>query len=77
VKPYILRENASKCYACGDVAVATHNKKQVCKECYEELAKGKIKNHNVNFFGGRSTPMEDDGGPWQQNAVRDMEDAEQ
>jgi len=61
------------CYACGDPAVAVHGKREVCKDCYNELAEGKIANQNVNFFGGRATPMEDDGGPWQQNAVKDME----
>jgi NMD protein affecting ribosome stability and mRNA decay len=63
------------CYACGDPAVTTYQKKEVCKECYFELAKGVLTNQNVNFFGGRPTPMEDDGGPWQQNAVRDLEDS--
>jgi hypothetical protein len=65
----------ARCYACGDPAVAAYKKREVCKECYAELANGVIRNANVNFFGGRSTPMEDDGGPWQQNAVRDLEEA--
>jgi len=68
-------DRGTLCYACGDPAVTTHNKKEVCEDCYYELAKGTITNQNVNFFGGRATPMEDDGGPWQQNAVRDMEES--
>jgi ribosomal protein L37AE/L43A len=72
-----FRRRDHQCYACGDPAVTTYKNRHVCNECYHELAKGVVVNQNVNFFGGRATPMEDDGGPWQQNAVRDLEDGGQ
>jgi hypothetical protein len=44
-----------------------------CRECYRELTKGILPRVTDSLLsGGRGTP-EDDGGPWQQNAVRDME----
>ena len=62
-----------RCYACKDEATKIYLGKNVCVECFNELKHGQFENQNVNFFGGRAGPMEDDGGPWQQNAVRDME----
>jgi hypothetical protein len=62
-----------RCYSCKDEAIKSHKGKNVCLECFNELKHGRVINQNVNFFGGRAGPMEDDGGPWQQNAVRDME----
>ena len=67
------QDDFKQCYACKDMATKTHRGRNVCVDCFEELQNGKIVNQNVNFFGGRAGPMEDDGGPWQQNAVRDME----
>ena len=50
------------------VRLGTH-----CTECAAELGCGEVRNQNVNFFGGsRYGPLEDNG-PWQDNAIRDME----
>lgn len=71
--------NPDGCYACGDtygtayLTVASGDTRLVCRECYAELRFGIIKNQNINFFGGRGT-QEDDGGPWQQNAARALEE---
>lgn len=67
------KHSGARCYACGDPADKRFNGKPVCEDCYDELKYGKIKNQNINFIGGRAAVMEDDGGPWQQNAVREME----
>jgi len=62
------------CYACGDMARKQFENRPVCQECFDELAHGKIKNQNIHFLGGgRYGPLDEDGGPWQQNAVREME----
>ena len=46
----------------------------VCKECHDEVIHGVITPQFMNpQFGGIDARMDDDGGPWQQNAVRDME----
>lgn len=46
-----------------------------CLECFLELRCGQISQQPVQFFFGGTGRAEDDGGPWQQNAVRDWEDA--
>lgn len=74
-----------KCDACGDPAgirevgpvdIPLRWKGRVlCQECYDELALGKVKNQNVNLFGGRQTrPHDLDESPYQANAIRNMED---
>lgn len=63
------------CYACGDCATKRYEKRPVCQECWDELANGKIKCESVHPYGvgGSHGPLDEDGGPWQQNAVRAME----
>lgn len=63
-----------ECYACGDVARHRFQGKSVCKECLDELKDGVVVNQNIHFFGGTPATMNDDAGPWQENAVRCMED---
>lgn len=66
-----------RCDACRDPATKKWNGRELCDECYDELAHGKITNQNVNFFGGPlsgSTPNGDDDNPYQSNAIRNMED---
>jgi hypothetical protein len=60
------------CGACGEegTSLARYNGRPLCKECYEELAFGIVKNSNVNFFGGYASPES----PGQENAIRHMED---
>lgn len=60
------------CECCGDPGKKLGNR-ILCGECYEELFFGKIRNQNINFFGGTAATMEDDGSPGQQNAIRAME----
>lgn len=67
-------KSVEECYACGDPAVRKRfHGKPVCGDCLAELERGVVKNQNINFFGGRGT-MEDDSGPWGQNAIRCLED---
>lgn len=64
------------CRSCGDLCseALTFNGAARCETCYRELAHGEIVCQNVQIsFGGTGT-REDDGGPWQQNAVRELED---
>jgi hypothetical protein len=55
-----------------DIILATH-----CKECGLELAFGIIpKLHAETYPSGHGCPLEpneDDAGPWQENAIRDLE----
>jgi len=62
------------CFACGDPATGKYSGKWVCFECAEELLFDIIRNQNIHFVGGTPSTMEDDSGPWSQNAIRHMED---
>lgn len=62
------------CHACGDPAIRVHLEKPLCLECFNELARGRLAHHERHVVDGIPSRMEDDGGPWQQNAVRAMED---
>ena len=46
-----------------------------CRLCHNEIVHGIIKAQYIrpHFGGGPAGPMEDDGGPWQQNALKDWE----
>lgn len=66
----------TNCRSCGDRCSADriYDGWPRCKVCYLELAHGEVTCQNIQIsFGGRAT-REDDGGPWQQNAVRELED---
>ena len=80
-----MSDKRAKCAACGDPAGIQEvgpvyiwlqwRGRVLCKECYDELAHGKITNQNVNLFGGRQTrPHDLDESPYQSNAIRNMED---
>lgn len=60
------------CKACGDPATRILNDGYYCDECYDELKNGIISNQNVSMFGG-SPASPDDISPWQENAIRHME----
>lgn len=65
------------CAHCGDPAgTSTVNRKPVCMDCYMELLTDFIPHPSkitAGRTGGRGS-AEDDGNPWQQNAVRYLED---
>jgi len=65
----------SFCDACEDLAYKMYKGKFYCTECYEEVAKGKIKNQNIHFVGSQHMLRDDydDQHSWQENAIRDME----
>ncbi len=77
--PVAMRVNDMQCVSCGDpCGTGLKFKKQYrCAECYAELRFGKIPivTHPRETATSTAATMEDDGGPWQQNAVREMEDA--
>ena len=57
-----------KCKDCRNLVIGR------CKECHDELEHGIITEQYITpQFGGGRAIREDDGGPWQQNAVRKME----
>ena len=60
------------CRCCGEACDTKLD--YMCYECYMELRFGVIKCQNIHFPSGSIGPQEDDGGPWQQNAIRDMEE---
>ena len=67
-----------RCFACGEILDRTdpHGSvgvKPYCVDCYDEVVHGKIRNQNITFFGG-GVATEDDIGPWQENAIRALED---
>lgn len=77
-----------RCKSCGDPIspldaeqIARRKKfpailklaKTHCLECADELGAGRIRNQNINFFGGHYGPLEETG-PWQDNAIRAMEE---
>lgn len=64
------------CYWCGDIATTDWRGHFACRDCRDELQYGIIHNQNIHFLGGRPGQAEpdDDGSPWEQNAVRIMED---
>lgn len=42
-----------ECDSCEDIGpIATLNGKNYCKECYEEIASGIIRNQNISICGG-------------------------
>jgi ribosomal protein S14 len=63
----------SFCKACGDPAKYQHDGKDLCRECFLEIARGKVEIMNVSFFGGRGGGMDDGLSPWGENALRAME----
>lgn len=62
------------CYACGDKSRAKYRRRPVCIDCYDELMFGTVRNSNVSFFGGVRVKRKDDLEPWQENAIRALED---
>ena len=68
-------DGAVTCCHCRDVVEGRlrHKGGPCCQECFEELVHGIIKDIPVHFIGGIAATMEDDSGPWQQNAIRVME----
>lgn len=62
------------CDACGLDEVRTKLRgREYCQACFNELKYGLIINQNISFLGGGRATKEDDSGPWQQNAIRDLE----
>jgi hypothetical protein len=66
------------CICCHDPATrAVDIDKTYCKDCFEEIYKGKISNKSAHLHSsGHGCPLEpsDDAGPWQEFAIRCMED---
>jgi len=68
-----------ECWFCKEMGVdkkcTNKNGETVpaCKDCYNELVHGKIKNMNVHFIGCSTARPEDGESPWQQNALRILE----
>jgi hypothetical protein len=64
-----------RCVHCGDEALVRTKRGPECKECFEEIHLGKLPDPKTITAGrsGGHCGMDDDGGPWQQNAVRDLE----
>ena len=62
------------CCCCGDPQTKIYLNKFYCRECYNEVAHGVIKQSNINTMGppGRAT-KEDGAGPSQHNAIRALE----
>jgi len=63
-----------ECRACGDDATTYVKEVPYCGECMRELVTGQFSSAPVHFIGGHPATMEDDSGPWNQNAIRAMED---
>ena len=74
-----MNDEPRLCAACGDPAAHLHQGKPYCRECYDELAFGKIR-FNPKYvepgkMNGRYGPRyDDDPSPYTENAVRHMED---
>ena len=66
-----------RCFACGDRAnKRIKDGRPACDDCYAEIELGRVgRIHNINFgFGGRRGGPLEDSSPYQDNAIRDMED---
>lgn len=60
------------CKACGDPTEHVY-----CQECHDEIHYGIIPQGRARLdSSGAGCPLEpsDEAGPWQDNAIRDMED---
>lgn len=68
-------EKMGPCHACGEQSPERflYKNELYCKTCRDELRDGKVKNQNVSFFGGGAGGR-DDISPWQENAIRNLED---
>lgn len=71
--PVQSTSSQSKCPACGDPAEWLLDGVAYCPDCYNELAYGVIRDQNVHFVGGVAA-RQDDVSPWQENAIRCLED---
>jgi len=63
-----------ECACCGDPAEKIHEGRPLCMECWDELINGVISTEPAHPYGtgGCYGPLEDTG-PWQDNAIRDLE----
>lgn len=66
------------CRSCGDQYFAAKpfrfENRTLCEECFKELKFGEIPKVRAEIFtAGHYGPL-DDNGPWQENAIRAMED---
>lgn len=68
-------DECGPCHACKESTIERHEYKGklYCKMCRDELRDGKVTNQNVTFSGGGSGGR-DDISPWQENAIRNLED---
>jgi hypothetical protein len=64
-----------RCQCCGDLAERLMGDRSLCRDCYDELSHGIVRNQNVNFFP-RDDIRFDELDQWQENAIRIMEDVE-
>ena len=66
------------CSACGDPATKGHVKRLLCDECYGEIVFGTISTERAKIdcssLGCPLEPNDDDSSPWQDNAIRQLED---
>ena len=69
--------NDSLCKACGDPVTRRFRNDELCEECYDELANGRIRCERANLdSSGRGCPLEPSdvsAGAWQENAIRQLE----
>lgn len=78
-----------ECWSCGDSIdieddSPTHPRQHLglwrCYDCWDELANGRVNvvhMHTARLYSaGSGCPLEpnDDAGPWQENAIRDLEE---
>jgi hypothetical protein len=66
------------CIHCGDVTDMQLDGQASCEECTAEITRGVIGPPPKPTCGGRGDPLwpwqdGDESGPWQDNAIRDME----
>ena len=68
------------CIYCGDLATKHKSVLPMCDDCYGEITDGKIPMVRAETYpSGAGSPMEpndDDSSPWQDNAIRDMEEGD-
>ena len=62
------------CAACGDLGLYAFRSQRFCLICYAELKTGVVVNQNLTFVGNRPVGKRGNPSPWQENAVRLLED---
>lgn len=79
VLPLLTLPTEGPCLFCETptrrIVVARGVPARVCEACDDELARGIVRNPGpLNLANGSHRLPDDDPGPWQENAIRAMED---